>query len=432
MTDRPELPELPLMLSGIPRGVEELLREAGLPVAALPRETLSAAGCGRFVLFDSGNSGSVRRAQAAASQGLTLIDGRTLWGGMARLEPCPCDVPFSDRHWSLQARLFLDKLREALEVRGGIWARLADFPFPYQSAIGIGVVHHSAELEQFRSVVELLGNRVTHFVPTRLREEKLAQLALAGQADLGWSIGAEDCRLWARSTLSHWRTRLKRFHAEGISPRGLAYQAPSLAVPPLGSLVHLGFDYSCEQGGRSGCATVACIPRAPRELFARISAVPMPASARMLEWIAEHYQSGIPLFICDCTSRLELLRELVQLAADAARCSLMWPATFGRFARWWMDRRGVRMQVWRRAEGIELHADHLPTGFTPAVEIWRGAHLAVLPLRDEVLRVNVAGLLYASGMARHAAGCAARPELVCDARWAGLAEDIGPERPSRS
>src|SRR5947199_181939 len=74
MTVTGQLPELPLMLAGVPRAVETLLREAGVPAEALPRVPLLAAGVGRFVLYDSKNARSAARAHKATSCGLKPID----------------------------------------------------------------------------------------------------------------------------------------------------------------------------------------------------------------------------------------------------------------------------------------------------------------------------------------------------------------------
>ena len=78
MPEPVKLPDLPLMLAGVPRPVKELLREAGIPAEALPDVPLLASGTGRFVLFDPKNSRSAARARRAASHGLKPIDLRAL------------------------------------------------------------------------------------------------------------------------------------------------------------------------------------------------------------------------------------------------------------------------------------------------------------------------------------------------------------------
>ena len=73
MAELLQLPELPLMLAGISRPVESLLREAGIPAEPLPQLPLLAAGTGRFVLFDGRSPRSAAHARRAGSQGLRPI-----------------------------------------------------------------------------------------------------------------------------------------------------------------------------------------------------------------------------------------------------------------------------------------------------------------------------------------------------------------------
>src|SRR5579872_5510275 len=80
MTEQAQLPDLPLMLAGLPRAVGNLLLEAGIPSEELPQVPLLAAGTGRFVLFDSQNARSAARARRAAVAGLKPIDVREIAG----------------------------------------------------------------------------------------------------------------------------------------------------------------------------------------------------------------------------------------------------------------------------------------------------------------------------------------------------------------
>jgi len=219
-----QLPELPLMLAGVPRAVETLLHEAGVPAALLPKVPLLAAGVGRFVLYDSKTARSAARASRAASFGLQPIDLR---------EFLPTEDDFarltveSHSGWqsgvdSATARTCLEKLKAAVEALGGVWVRLADYPFPYQSAICLAVEHHSEELADFRAIAATLPGRATHFVSSRLRADRLAFLSEAGSTEVGWQILPADCEGSIRSTLSHWQTRIARFAAANVQPVGLA------------------------------------------------------------------------------------------------------------------------------------------------------------------------------------------------------------------
>ncbi|RPI80623.1 MAG: hypothetical protein EHM42_11870, partial [Planctomycetaceae bacterium] len=213
MSDSAALPELPLMLADLPRGVERLLRDAGVPAAPLPREALAAAGAGRFVLFDSSRRASVAQWNAARAQGLQGIDLRELCTRCDELESV---APIPHGHgWTEAAGRLLARLKSAIEHSGGIWARLADFPFPYQSALCLAVEYSeefSGELAGFSTG---LPPETTHFVPSRYRPIA-AEFGTAGPpAQVGWRVGPEDCLSSSRRTVSHWKTRLDRFHEAG-------------------------------------------------------------------------------------------------------------------------------------------------------------------------------------------------------------------------
>src|SRR5262249_44380628 len=118
------------------------------------------------------------------------------------------------------AREFLERLKAEIESRGGVWVRLADYPFPYQSAICLGIEHLSEELAGFAAIAATLPGKATHFVSSRLRPDRLAFLSQVGSVDLGWEILPEDCERSARRTLSHWTTRMQRFGAAELRPAG--------------------------------------------------------------------------------------------------------------------------------------------------------------------------------------------------------------------
>src|SRR5262245_23645767 len=145
MAEPLQLPELPLMLAGIPRSVESLLREAGIPAEPLPQLPLLAAGAGRFVLRDGRGPRASCGARRAAGQGLRPIDIQEFLPDAGEFEPQNDELA---RGWRpamprSAARAFLERLKAGVEARGGVWVRLADYQFPFQRAICLGVDHLS-------------------------------------------------------------------------------------------------------------------------------------------------------------------------------------------------------------------------------------------------------------------------------------------------
>lgn len=406
MADHTQLPELPLMLAGIAAPVANLLREAGLPVEPLPRVALLASGTGRFVLFDSRNNGSVRQARRAQSQGLKPIDIAP-WTPAINDSADSFDPASPEAGWPepVSARSFLDQLKSELESRGGIWVRVADFPFPYQSALGVGIEQQGEELTGFAEIAAALPVAATHFVSSRLREDCFEHLATAGSVDLGWEIRPEDCEVTARKTLSHWQTRQQRFTSAKLSPAGLSFASAGAPIPTAKSLSSLGFRYSCQPHSGLACHSRPVDRRLSDEAWVQFGTLPLPAHEDLVYWVGEHYQAGCPLFITEPATRPDLLQELLCLAGDAARCSLMWRTTFGEFSHWWRMRRAFKLQVWRTSDGYSIHGEGDFRPFRWAVEIWRGQHLAVLPLRHPDLQVRDDGIVYLRAVKRHPAGC---------------------------
>jgi hypothetical protein len=407
MAEPLQLPELPLMLAGIPRPVESLLREAGIPAEPLPQIPLLAAGTGRFVLFDGRSPRGAARARRAAAQGLRPIDIQEFLPAADEFAPRN-EVPGDWRPATQRstARAFLERLKAGVEARGGAWVRLADYPFPFQSAICLGVEHLSEELAGFAEIAATLPGKATHFVSSRLRPDRLAYLSQAGETDLGWEILPEDYERSPRRTLAHWKTRMERFAAANLQPSGLALRQEASPTLGISRLLRLGLKYSCLTSPGSACAAESC-SQPVESPWIRFSTLPLPPRDLFVEWVGEHYQSGCPLFLSATTERLDLVQELLRLAGDAGRCSLMWQTSFGVFSRWWALRRQLRLQVWRTDTGHEIHSTGDFGRFACGVEIWRGNHLATLPLRNCSLFVPDDGLLYLQSAKRNPAGCTA-------------------------
>lgn len=396
------------MLAEVPRAVERRLREAGIPVEPLSDVPLLAAGTGRFVVFDSRNPHSAARARQAAVHGLKIIDLRELL-------PASDDLPQlleedDDSGWQLAAEsapvnVLLDRLKKAIELLGGVWLRIADYPFPYQSAICLGIEHLSEELADFAAIAATLPGKATHFVSSRLRADRLAFLSQAGATDLGWQIRHDDYKSLPRRTLAHWTTRQGRFAAGGLQPGGLALGRDAGPAPETSRLLTLGLRYSCLEAPGVACRAETHLRADDQTPWIRFSTVVLPPRDRILEWVAAHYQSGCPLFLTASTARLDLVQELLRLAGDAGRCSLMWQTSFGEFSRWWASRQQLRLQVWHSETGYEIHATGETVRYPWAVEIWRGNHVATVPLRNSTQTIPDEGLVYSQSLKRNPAGC---------------------------
>src|SRR5206468_1527006 len=128
-----------------------------------------------------------------------------------------------------------------------------------------------------------------------------------------------------------------------LHPAGLALGNEAGAVPAINRLAQLGLRYGCLKSAGIACCAELGSRAAGAPAWIRFGTRALPPQERFVEWIGEHYQSGCPLFLSASTERLELVQELLRLAGDAGRCSLMWQTSFGEFSRWWAARRQLRL-----------------------------------------------------------------------------------------
>jgi len=127
---------LPLLTLGLPGRVSGWLLDAGVPITpietAAVRRGIAPTEPGRsIVLFDSRNASARTDADAAEALGYEIIDvARLLVARPVEDDPALTVVPHADPR-----RRFFDGLRSEIESVGGLWVRIADFPFPYRWAV---------------------------------------------------------------------------------------------------------------------------------------------------------------------------------------------------------------------------------------------------------------------------------------------------------
>ena len=187
-----QLPLLPLILDDVPPGLIRALAQEGVPfqhrVAGRSGQNMAK---GRFLLFDS------RRGQhAVAAAGQRLIDVDQLRrptfantpGSSSKLsgfDPFEALVDEkSARHqWQIAGinvseeisrfdkreirRELMARLRQLIEEHGGIWLRVAAFPFPYRSAFNFRIDYDHFDPLDFNATLDAIHGHedaTTHFV----------------------------------------------------------------------------------------------------------------------------------------------------------------------------------------------------------------------------------------------------------------------------
>jgi len=441
MVRHTHLPLLPLMMAGLPPALVRWLRLIGLPVAELSRMPLAAEGIGHFVLFDSRVGSSVSRMKAGQRLGMYPLDLAELEpsipGGLgSMLGPGSSLIQAIDEREAV--RRFADELKLRLESAGGVWVRLADYPHPCRAALSVAI----DQPDLLRWLPAPLP--LTCFLDSRLRDEELKGLLLVPSIEIGWRVTSADMEATPRKTLTHWQTRRERFERSGWPVAGLKLADPAVTLPRGSDLGRMGFGYVARTGewdlsavrqlresgsdpislavervdgviGQVGCDRSSWIALgADASRWKRLDTAhvlsPVPVrkmsdspspflgdrlrSGPFLEGLGIRLRRGEPVLLDLPGSEVDET-ALLALSGVAQSVPLVWCCGLSDFARWQKLRLQTRISVWRRDYGYEIHADSaLPSETTVGVELWRGHHMANLPLSGSILEVPDQGLLF--------------------------------------
>jgi hypothetical protein len=98
-------------------------------------------------------------------------------------------------------------------------------------------------------------------------------------------------------------------------------------------------------------------------------------------------------------------KALPMVTRDAAACDspvvsidefpLLWKTTLDGFADWWAARARITLKLWWQPAGARIECQGLPTSCCPALEIWRGNHVARIAIDSESLNLDMRGIVYA-------------------------------------
>lgn len=319
MSGSPLLFQLPLLLAGIPTPVEEILRLAGVPVARFDRQAADATAAGknaaRFVLFDSRLTISRSDAQVARQRGQTIIDLAELVEDRDDASSGHGDLTSANR--PVTESTLLTRLKQELEKTGGLWLRVADYPFPYQSVFCNGGVSPSGEL-------------------------------------------ARIARRWA-----------------GMSPAATHQSASGEGGP------------SSATDGRE------------QDLSGR-------GSNHTLSRLRWRYASGLPLLLPYADDVSQDILRVGGIGIDDREFPLLWQTTSEEFDLWMQARANIAVSVQAKDGDIRIGCQGQWSGFRPAVELWRGDHVASLPLSAGVTDIQADGLAFLHECHKHPAGFVAK------------------------
>ncbi len=417
MTDH-ALPLLPLVLHDVPRGLRQALAQEGIPF----RPARPGAPQGRFLLFDGRSSPSL-----AVPAGQTAIDVAPLRQGH-REDPFEALVDHRSARFQWQIagltlseeiarvdkravrRKLLEGLRALVEQHGGVWLRVAPFPFPYRSAFNFRIDYDDYEAGDFGATLAAIAGHegaTSHFVVGSAfqgAEEALARLAGLDVGSHGYwhhTYRAED------ENLQNIRRGVDVLAAAGLTPCGFAAPHGRFNRGLLAALETLGIPYSSEFAlaydelpFHPDGSEVLQVPIHPvclglfldalgRECRDRTGRFPELAGAAVdgaveyfRDLVETRYRAGEPALVYGHpTGRLGRYPRLLHGVFEAAdSLGGLWQTTLSELHRWWLVRSKVHLTVTQQGDAFAVTTHRKPAGFRVGIEYWRGQHVALLPL----------------------------------------------------
>ena len=427
------LPALPLVLRDVPPGLILALGQEGVPVVTVStskHELSPSLRWGRFVLFDR-RVIAPERIAAQLAPGQVAIDIDRYRSGQG-VDPFTAliDAEGGPTAWQVEGlqvvermarydkaairRTLIDRLRRDVVAAGGIWARLAAFPFPYRSAFNLRIdldEPNAADYARFAQARRPLDDCSTHFVSTAAYGHLPGVLTDLRRVDVQ-SHG--HFHHVYRDVASNRRNldRAQAILAEaGFGPiEGFAGPHGRWNAGLDGLLEALDYRYSSDF--QLGYDDRPFFPwRGDR--FSRVLQVPVHplcegaffeagGSARQ---VADHLVATVRAAIAAGESafvyghpegRLGRYPSIVTALAEAiAGESLVWRTTLTAFARWWRWRLDRQWSVTIGAdERLTIQFDEPDRAYPVAVEIVRGDHVATIPITAPSHSFAGSGLVY--------------------------------------
>ena len=424
------LPLLPLLLWEAPPGLELILAQEGVPFAKVGEPHPWAFRAGRFVLFD-GRKVSGAKLKKSLGAGNVAID-LDLLRDAGQIDPFEAIVDdraalaswhvggldlterIARRDKAAIRRKVVDRLRAAIEGGGGLWARLANYPHPYQSAFNFRAdldEHAPEDYARFSRARRPIADCTTHFVSTHAYGRDEAVLG-----DLrGLDAQSHGHFHFVYRDPETNRENLARAHAlmieSGFAPSGFA--APGgrwnrgldRVMEGLGyefsSDFHLGYDdlpFFPWLGDRfSGVLQVPIHPICEGLFSDAGGRDGMGVGEHLAAVVRSKIEAGEPAFVYGHPERrLGRFPEVLgRLAAEIAGEGLLWRVTLTEFARWWRWRAERRWSVVPKGPGrFEVQFDDWDAEYPLALEVHRPGRFASVPVAGPCIPLELDGLAY--------------------------------------
>jgi hypothetical protein len=410
------LAPLPLLLWKTPPGLELILGQEGIAYENVRTEHPYAFRRGRFVLYDG------RQVAPSALRGLLTHEHVAIDVDLLRrddpVDPFEALIDEQDarglwkyKRWTLAERVsrhpkawirrgMIDLLRDRVTAAGGVWMRLAPYPYPFRSAFNFRVDLDEPVPEDYHRFAlprNLLADCCTHFVSTHAYERDAEVLDDLRRHDTQSHGHFHYVYRDPEANLRNLQRADRVLRDAGFEPTGFAGPHGRWNPGLDDAIESLGYEYSSDfQLGHDD------FPFFPwkGDRFSRVLQVPVHpvceglfldagvADTRVVadylgRVVAEKIATGDPAFVYGHPERrLGRMPEiLITLHRLLDRQSLVWRATLTEFARWWRWRASLKYIVLPRdGHRFEVQFDEWDPRYPLALEIRRGSFVSAIPL----------------------------------------------------
>jgi hypothetical protein len=427
-----QLPLLPLVLGSVPGSLRRALEQEGVPVTSWSSESQTAGTmAGRFVLFDSclGRCGPIDPRQTAID--IHLLRRGTESDPLAALD----DTRSARRSWQVGDRWvseevarydkrvirqrLMARLRNLVELAGGVWMRVAPFPYPYCSAFNFRFDHDAYRPDDFDRVLQATAgyeHALSHYVAGANFDGQSVALARLRHMDVGSHGYRHHTYRRADENRRNIARGIEVLRRAGIEPSGFVAPHGRWPAGLARVLDALGVSHSSEFGlayddlpffpDRCRVLQIPVHPvclgicleasdRAGGGPHGRARAADALAAYFEQMAVAKHH-AGEPLFFYGHPDgRLgqhpDVLRRLL---ATVSQLPALWSTSLTEFAAWWRARLSTRISVYRDEQRLRVVAAGRPTEYSLALEYFQGDQVASVPLECDELRFSPNALAY--------------------------------------
>ncbi len=422
-----KLPLLPLVLDDVPWGLRQMLAQEGVPTVS--RDRRGGRGC--FLLFDSRNGPCRRPMPGQIPLDVDWLrtgfdtDPFEQWGdyrtsrfqwSLDGLRPSE-EICRVDKR-NLRLRL-MSRLRRIIERNGGVWLKIAPYPFPYRCAFNLRIDHDQYESGDFDRLQQVLDGRqdaVSHFVCGASFESCGDALTQLQGLDVGSHGYWHHTYQTFEENLRNIQRGIQVLEQARLAPVG--FTAPHGRFNPtlLAAMERLEIGHSSEFAigydelpFLPAGASVLQIPvhpvclgiflEAARDTQGQDDELAVAATIEHFRSVIEaRHAGGEPVFLYGHpTGRLGRYPGVVESIFDEIdRRSDIWRVTMTEWAAWWRMRSRVRLTVLREGTSLVVELHDSPARFRIGLEYCRDREVARLPMDGARLRISPEAIPYES------------------------------------